>query len=196
MNRNDEKLSRFINAVNSEIDEKAAVIMNEAENRKAALLGEAESKAKAAEEKYLSDNTKKIKNRISRQLSKAELDTKKEVLLKRAQLTDKVFEQVCERLEEFRKTKGYLDYLIKSAEKAGADSNSVLLLAPADVSCGSDIAKALKLDDIKVQADTGIRYGGICIMNTVNGTVTDFSFDLALEDSRKKFAAENHFSKQ
>lgn len=196
MNRNDEKLSRFINAVNSEIDQKAAVIMNEAENKKAALLSEAEAKAQAAEEKYLSDNTKKIKNRFSRQLSIAELDAKKAVLLKRSQLTDSVFDGVIERLAEFRKTKAYPEHLVNAAKKAGADKDSVLLLAPDDISLGSYIAKALGLENITVEADASIRYGGICVMNRNKGTVTDLSFDLALEDQKKKFAAENHFSKQ
>ena len=94
MDKNNEKLQRFIDAVNGETERKVSEMLGEAEEEKKAILSEAERESEEFAERYFNNGNKKTGNRYVRDISKAELEMKKEVLRRREELTDEIFDVV------------------------------------------------------------------------------------------------------
>ena len=189
MEQNKEKLAKFIDAVNADVDGKVSELMQEAQSEKSHILDEAAAEAARTYEKHIGEASKKIGNRCVREISKAELDAKKESLRRREELTDTLFNDVCSRLEEFRATPDYETYTIKAAAEAGAGKDSVIFLAPYDMSRSAAVGKAVGTEDIR--QDSSIRLGGVSVLNSGSGIIIDRTFDTALKEQRKLFAAKN-----
>lgn len=186
-----EKLSRFLSAVNSVTDKQVNDIISEAQQERDSILSSALAEAKNAEERHVSDNLKMISGKYIRMVSKAELDMKKEVLLKREELTGKLFERVADMLRKYTSGKEYGERLVKEISGEELSDNSRIFLSPNDMRFEKDIRAACKGINAEISADENIKYGGFCILRTDRGTVTDRTFDCALREQQSLFASKN-----
>lgn len=190
--KNAEKLNRFIAAVNSAADKQAAEIIDGAEEERRNILSAAKSLAEEEKERSIRDNLKMASGRGMRMISKAQLEMKKEILICREKLTDKLFEDVISKLTEYRKSKEYEDGLCRAVsgeETQGAQ----ILLSPEDMRLSSKIKKAAG-KGTEIISDETIRYGGFRILYPDKGIILDRTFDSALKAQRRAFAAANPMS--
>lgn len=191
---NNNKLQKFIDAVNDEIDGKVSEMLSEAEKEKALILDEAERRSEEAAEKHFSASSKKNGNQFARDISRAELNMKKSVIQHREELTEKVFSVVEQRLKEFRNDPKYVDMLIKNILLMHVSDGAEIYLSPDDMKYADILKKALPSCNVKFLPDEKILLGGISVYNVEKGTVSDKTFDLALEEKRRDFANSNAFS--
>ena len=63
MSTENEKLQKFICAVNNEIDEKVSAILDNAESTKKSILSAAEEESEEAADKYMNSSRKKSGNK-------------------------------------------------------------------------------------------------------------------------------------
>ena len=133
MSTENEKLQKFICAVNDEIDEKVSAILDDAESVKKSILSAAEEESEEAADKYMNSSMKKKGNKFVRDISKAELEMKKNVLRCREELSDKVFAKVEEKLAEYRSTNAYADTLIKKLIVLNVGNGAEVRLSPEDI---------------------------------------------------------------
>lgn len=185
-----EKLNRFINAVKSETDRQTAQILSEANAEKEAILSAAVSSAREARERHISDSLKMEKSRCMRNVSKAELDIKREVLLCREKLTEELFSRITEKISEFRKTDNYLKLLISRLKSEKTGSNALVCLAPEDMPL-ADRLKASVGGELTFSEDENIKLGGFYIIRHDNNTVIDRTFDCSVKEQRSLFASKN-----
>lgn len=192
MNSN-EKLKSFIGAVNTQIDERVEKLLKEAETERVKILSRAEIDSKISAEKHFADSFKKHGNQYMRDISKAELSIKKEILRHRETLTDKVFAVVEEKIIEYKKTPKYIDYLIKTLIMMNISGNCEIFVCPEDMKLADTLKKAVKASDVVFTADENIRLGGLSVYNKNKGTITDKTFDLAIEEQKQTFTNSNAF---
>jgi vacuolar-type H+-ATPase subunit E/Vma4 len=190
----DAKLSRFIDAVNEDIDSKVAVIISGAETERDSILSEAKTQAEEQAAKLYETNMKRITQKITRQVSQNEFAAKKEILKHREELTETLFKDVADKLTELRGTAGYADILAKKLSIINIDSGSEISLSPDDMKYADDLKKSLKNDNLTFTPDSAIRFGGFSIYNKHNGTIIDKTFDGAIDEQRVLFTNKNIFA--
>jgi len=189
---NNKKLKMFKDAVNAEIDGKVNALMTEAEEKKKAVLAEAElfSADDGSGKQLRADSV----NSYVRDVSRAELDMKKSVIKHRDELAAKVFEAVEQRLAEFRRDPKYVDLLIKNLLLMRVSDNSEIFLSPDDMKYAEMLKKAAPQCKAKFSPDENIRLGGLSVYNAEKGIITDKTFDSAIEEQKRAFAAANLFA--
>lgn len=195
MDMNNEKLQKFIDAVNDEIDSKVRDMLAEAETEKEAILAEASRESGETAERHMELGAKKNDSQYVREISKAELNMKKAVLQHREELTEKIFEVVEKRLIDYRKDPKYVDMLVKNLILLHVRDGAEIFLAPEDMKYADTLKKAVRSDNITFSPDEKIRLGGFSVYDKEKGTISDKTFDLAVEEQRRSFANSNAFSK-
>lgn len=190
-----DKLDRFITAVSTAADKQVNEILSEAEQEKNNILSAAKESAEEAGKRCLSDNIKMTSGKCVRMVSKAELEMKKEILLCREKLTAQLFEKVHMKLAEFRKTAEYEEMLCAAITEESDLEGARVYLSPEDMELSDAIAAAAR-DKVTVAADDSIKYGGLLILRSDKGIVTDRTFDCALKEQQSLFASGNLMSAQ
>ena len=193
LNTDSEKLERFVKAVNSEIDKTINGIISEAEASKKEIIDVANVESFNLANDKINDNIKKVESKYVRIVAKAELDSKKDVLIKRDTLTQKVFENVIQSLVKFREKPQYLKYLISLAKSEKITDDIIICLSESDMKYSSDIKKELGIS-CEFQADPTIKLGGLSLFNKEQGSLIDKTIDLALSEQREFFNGKNCFS--
>ena len=171
-------------------DKQVNDILSEAEQEKNNILTSAKESAEEASNRCLSDNLKMTSGKCVRMVSKAELEMKKEILICREKLTAELFDKVHGKLAEYRKTPEYKEKLCAAIAEESDLEGAKVFLAPDDMKFSDDIAKAAG-GEVTVAADDTIKYGGMLILRSAKGTVTDRTFDCALKEQLSKFASGN-----
>lgn len=194
MEMDNQKLQKFVDAVNDEIEQKVNVLLNEAEEEKIAILENAKVKSKEAAEKRLADSKKKCELKYVRDITQNEMQMKKDVLLHREKLTDELMEDVKLRLVEFKSNSDYVDYLVKLMLTSNISDNSVIYLSSEDIKYSAKLKKAIKADNITFEVDSNIKIGGLSIYNKEKETIVNKTFDLLLEEEKQKFINMNAFA--
>ena len=195
MENEKEKLDRFINAVNNDIESQVKSILEEAREEEERIITSASVKAEEVKQRHLNDNRKMTSNKYVRMISKAELEVKKEILVCREQLTAQLFEKVTNKLGEYRETADYAELLEKKISAEQSAENAKVFLAPEDMFLAEKLKKAAG-GNIEIASDDSIRYGGYLILRTDKGTITDRTFDCLLEEQRNIFSSKNQFAVQ
>ena len=183
-----DKLDRFITAVSTAADKQVNDILSEAEQEKNSILTSAKESAEEASNRCLSDNLKMTSGKCVRMVSKAELEMKKELLICREKLTAELFDKVHKKLADYRNTPEYREKLCAAISEETDLEGAKVFLAPEDMKFSEDIAKASG-DAVTVAADDSVKYGGLLILRSAKGTVTDRTFDCALKEQLSKFAS-------
>lgn len=195
MSEKKEKLQKFIAAVNGEVEMRVGEILAEAENEKKRIISAAEEKGRNEAEKYLDEKKRDAGRDFVREISRTELETKRNVLLYREELTEKLFSDVKKRLEEYRKTDAYSKKLADMLASSGISGSVEIRLAPEDMKLADSLKKGIKAET-EFKADGNIKLGGLAVYFKDKGTVLDKTFDLALEEQREIFTSSNAFVQQ
>lgn len=183
-----DKLDRFITAVSTAADKQVNDILSEAEQEKNSILTSAKESAEEASNRCLSDNLKMTSGKCVRMVSKAELEMKKELLICREKLTAELFDKVHKKLADYRNTPEYREKLCAAISEETDLEGAKVFLAPEDMKFSDDISKASG-GAVTVAADDSVKYGGLLILRSAKGTVTDRTFDCALKEQLSKFAS-------
>ena len=188
-----EKLERFVNAVNSEVDKEIDRIISEAEASKMEMIEAAKDESLNMAYDKIKDSVKKVQAKYVKIVSKAELDSKKDVLIQREKLTQKVFDNIMQSLIAFREKPQYLKYLIDVAKSQKLNDSVVICLRAEDMKYSSDIKKALGVS-CEFREDATIKLGGLSVLYADQGMLMDKTIDLALSEQRDIFNGKNYFS--
>ena len=163
----EEKLSKFMQAINEYAQEQHDKIMREVEAQNAIELEKAEKESAG----------------------------KKALLARRNAIEKEVFERAAAKLEEFTKTDAYKTYLRRAAieakkafVKCGEEhmASTVIYIRDRDKKCSPLIKTAF--GDCTVKVDPTIVLGGLRAENAEIGRVLDVTLDVNLEQQHEWFA--------
>jgi V/A-type H+-transporting ATPase subunit E len=192
----EEKLSKFMIAINEYAKEQHDKIMRDLESQNTAELEKAEKEFREDSYKTIQKKTGEIRSMISRELASKELEGKKALLARRTAIENSVFEKAAEKLEEFTKTDAYKTYLRKAAAEArkafakcGEDSlaSTIIYIRNRDKKC-SPLIKTAFGSECTVKVDQNIVLGGLRAENAEIGRVVNVTLDAALEEQHEWFA--------
>lgn len=136
------------------------------------------------------DETAEIRLAATRSVAQQENAKRRELLLRREELTGKVFSNVRQRLADFVKGPDYAGFLEETAaglsEQCKDRSGTVVLLRREDIPLGKKLVSRFGAD-AKVEEDESIKLGGVKVMNQSAGLFLDESLDSRLEDQKSWF---------
>ena len=191
----EEKLSKFMIAINEYAQEQRDKIMREVEAQNSIELEKAEKEFREESYRTIQRRTGEVRSMISREIAGKEIAGKKALLERRNAIENEVFQRAAVKIEEFTKTDAYKTYLRKAAievrkvfarcgeEKMGA---TVIYIRDRDKKCSPLIKTAFGDCTVKVAQD--ILLGGLRAENTEIGRVVDVTLDVALQQQHEWFA--------
>lgn len=193
MDADTEKLERFVRAVNSEVDKVINGIIGEAVAVRDEMIQSAKDESLTTAYNIIQDNIKKVSSKYLKIVAKTELDSKKEILLKREALAQQVFENIKEKLLAFRETPSYAGYLAGLVRSENIAEKAVIFLRGADMKFSDEIQKAVGVP-VEFQVDPTIKIGGLSVLYSDRGIIADKTMDLALSEQREIFNGKNCFA--
>lgn len=188
MSTQDEKLNKFRQAVFAEADKQAAEILSDIDKHRQEELEKAKNDALELHFHSMQAQLGQIKQDCKRDVSKADLQAKRELLMRREQLSDQVFDAVRERLRAFTATGEYREYLLRKIGTALAScptEGSQLYLTAADMALAPDIQR--QYAGLSLQQLDGGEIGGFLLKNEALGIAVDETLDSLLEGQREYF---------
>lgn len=180
----EQKLSKFIDAINKEAKERREQILRDAKEYSDRELEHAEQEVLTDAYELIQKETALMRNEIGRDLSKKTIDGRKELILKREQMTNQIFERAASGLKEFTQTPEYKGFLLKTAENGAKrlSGEITLYLRAEDMKFESAVSD--KISCTVVTADD-IQIGGLRLSD--GQILIDQTLDSRLEEQREDF---------
>lgn len=182
-----EKFEQVRELVESDASREAEGILSGAREESERKIGEKKKSLLAAYGEDVSRITEKFRAEENRRVSEKRTSEGRRVLLHRAALTDRFFEEIAESLRAETASADYADYLKRAAEKANGfvalDSSSVIYCREDDV---SKVKAAFSSRGAAVEATGEIKLGGFFVRS--GNLFLDFSLDAALEREKEAFS--------
>lgn len=123
-----------------------------------------------------------IKSEVGREISVKNVESRKTVASERDHYTDSIFGEVKKKLNAYKKTESYVQYLkqsIASAKETLGELTQIYVARP-DVETVRNL-----VDDVAVRQDLRIILGGLIAES--DGLTVDYTFDKKLRQERDKF---------
>lgn len=185
-----EKLGRFVNSVNSEVDEKINKIISEAELQKNNLIRKTEDEALLNAYNKIQKSVREIESKYLRMLALKQQQLKSDCLRRREVLAERIFDSVKKQICLFTASEKYQNYLISLVKNEDIHENSVIMISEKDMKYSEILNSMFKC---KVELDPEIEIGGIVIVDNDNGIAIDRTLDSAFEEQRKSFSSRYKF---
>lgn len=189
MANSDEKVSKFVQAITEHAEQQRQQIHQEVEDFKAARLLEAEKQVLSDAYQLIQKERADLHNQLSREMSRRDLDARKELLDRRREMMDAVFAKARERLLAYVESPAYSDTLRAAVremvEKLPADGTIYTLRRRDEAE--ADALRALIPAGCSLTFTDDIRIGGCRGVNAAAGVMIDDTLDTKLELQREWF---------
>lgn len=189
----EEKLSKFLEAINNYAQEQRQRILAELDARNRAALELAEKETLSDAYRMINQETADVRNSISREVATFELESRKKLLARRGEIEKQVFTKAAERLSGFTHTAEYDRWLEKEAKavasRFGNGGSTTVRLRSAD-SSKIELIRCAFGYECTFETDDTIQLGGFIAINSELARVADCTLDAAL-DSQHDWFAEN-----
>ena len=184
-----EKLDRFVNSVNGEVDVQISGMLREAEKEGEAIKSSAKDDALKASYDRIQKAVKDTEAQYKRMIAQAEQEHHRSLLSHREALVEKIFDNIRKRLVQFRQSEDYPAYLQKQLRDVKLSADSSIYLAPADMQY-ADLLKGSS--GAQVCEDDSIQLGGLSITAKDSKCIMDKTLDTAFDEQRKAFSTTYH----
>ncbi|HCC35511.1 MAG TPA: hypothetical protein DEQ02_07735 [Ruminococcaceae bacterium] len=183
-----DKIGKFVEAINKEAEKRKAQIENETELFIKQEIDKAENEALQESYELIQQKIVSLKQDIGRDLSRRELESRRRIFLRREEIENNVFDEARRRLSEFTKTGEYPALLRRSADKLAErtpEGAIYIFLRPADMQFAELIKNANPR--IVIKEDIGIEIGGLKAENSDRTIIFDDTLDSRLQSRRAWF---------
>lgn len=189
MATNEEKLSKFNEAIHHYAEEQRRKIEDEVKKFKEKELNEAENEVLLEAYQLIQKEMAQMRNNITKEMAHREMDARRELLEKRRKIMEEIFTQAAERLKEFAQSQEYQDWMKRHCQKLAetfSQPGTVLFVRPEDRKLESLLKSAFGTA-CEVQEDEEIYLGGVRAQNLAMGLVADDTLDALLENQQEWF---------
>lgn len=178
--RTEQSFNKLKKTVLDDVQKKVDEIENSMEDETKKTLSQKRAEFSGVAEKKVNAEISKAQRRIQSDVLERDMQVKRELIKHREKLIDSVFENAAGKLNEFKKTQEYNDWLISKAKEAlnQCGDGSILF------TCSDD---ADKLSELEIKTEICDILGGVKAENREKGIISDFSFDVLLEGARNEF---------
>lgn len=184
------KLEIFSETALREAKERRKLAEHELKARYDEACGEIEAKAAKTASEYFKDEKNALEQKLSRETITLQTEAKKEFVKLRAELTDKVFDAVSQRVSEFKKSEEYDKYMLYGINKVIEEYGTGITV----VLCGDDMRlKAIIDSRVTVEeAERGF-IGGFKVLVNNTKIVVNNTLETKLDEARSEFRLNGGF---
>ena len=185
-----ENASTFLEAINKYAEQQKNHIQSEVEKFKQEEIKKAENEVLNDAYKLIQREITDMKKEIKSDISKHEMNSRRELLKQRESIFKSVFKKAEQRLLEYTKGSEYPKLLVGYAKNINSVLNhddNILYVKQDDMQYEGIIKSAFGRD-CKVEVDDHIDIGGIRAINKTVGLVADETLDAKLYHERAWFA--------
>ncbi|MDP4118033.1 MAG: V-type ATP synthase subunit E [Bacillota bacterium] len=182
-----EKLESFEKTIMEDAEKQSNEILAEFEAKKKQIASEMENKARREAEEKLKAETEKLERKANEEISGILAVGKRELLVKRQEIMDAVFEKIENKINEYRKTDEYFQYLkgkIHDGIESVGQGDIVVYLDKSDAGLKDAVEKEFS---VKVEFDLSDIKGGARVCNITKNVVCDNTIVDRLIEERDKF---------
>lgn len=198
--REDEKLSKFLLAINEFAENQRSKILDEVEEHNRSEMKKAEHDVLTESYILIQNKFSEMKSDVRRKISDAESEERHALIKERTEIENKVFDEVKQKLTEFSCSEEYKELLCKDALKikesllCEADGNNVtVFVKPSDLKFADDL-KSIFGTNCEVSEDDSIKLGGLRVFSKKKSVIADMTFDSAIIDMHEWFAENSGLS--
>lgn len=185
----EERLATIQKSVMEEAQGKSAAIRRQADNLRKKELEKAENEVLQELYNRIQEEISDIHGTALKNVSKQEGDLRRDLLLRREEITNSVFHNVKTRLIAYTATAEYEKHFLETAQRLAKEhpySDSTIQVRR------QDYAFASKLDEIfgkgcRIIVSDNIEIGGLRLMNQLVGVFVDETLDNRLREQRPWF---------
>ncbi len=184
----EEKLQRFSKSVYQDAQSRCDALIAEAKEKADAETERFETECLEAAYKTIKKQMAQIVKTANETVSKAEIDAKSALLLKREEMIKQVFSGVVNKITAFMQTEDYQNYLVNAvnnAKKLGGENGITVYLTKSDAQLASPVEKRSGVKTLVSDTDDAI--GGICVLVNNTNKMYDMSFAGRLSEARDAF---------
>lgn len=189
MPQQNEKISKFLDAIHKDAEKRREVLERETEAFKQEEIRKAESEALREAYALIQHEMEETRLKIARDLSTKELSAKRSLLEKREEIMEKVFGLAREKLLAFSRTPEYKTTLFGHLDDAAHRFGSIPLIVsirPEDEAMKEEITAEFPAG-CEVKCDGGIKLGGAVVFAPSLGKSADYTLDKSLAEQRAWF---------
>jgi vacuolar-type H+-ATPase subunit E/Vma4 len=186
-----EKLLHFTDNVLKSAAQENQELNQRLEDKRKAALHAAQMAARESAQAYYDREAAKIRSEAGREISRHLMDGKRQVYLRRSEISKEVMAQVRQKLDQFVTSKEYPEHLkmmlADAMEQLPGVEEITLRLRKEDLPLGPMLAKSAA--PVKVVCEEGrFHIGGLAVRCPQLGVRIDCSFDAQLEELSGHFA--------
>ncbi len=183
------KIDRFVEAIMKESEKKRELIELETQKIINDEIAKCESQLKRESYAFMQKRSAAIREDIGREIASRQLEGRKALFGRRAEITDDIFSKAALRLSAFTQTPEYKDFLLRSAKKISElfKDGIILYVRPADTRLAEKAAESV-FSDFEIKEDASIKIGGLKASDKDKKIIADDTLDVRLLSQRDWFA--------
>lgn len=189
MPENQDKISKFVQAVTDYAAAQRRQVHREVEEYKRARLAEVEKKALADSTELIQREQAALQKEIRLEMSRREFSARRQLLEKRCEMTEEIFEEARVKLIDFTESEAYPAFLKASFAAIAAQipaADTVYFVSERDKRREA-LLRELLPDGAKLAFVKDIQIGGIRAYHAPSGLMPDDTLDTRLEQQREWF---------
>lgn len=183
------KLNKFRSLVLSDAHEKSDALMREVEKRYTSRMDQNETELLKGAYEDIQNTVRTSQRSAGEKVLHTELAKRKRLIIKRDEIINAVMDEATEKLDEYRKTDEYGEWLLNKAKKAFEETGEgakTVYLSESDMRF-KDRILSLEPSVTVEAADTSGVSGGIRVLNTDRRVAADYTFKELLDEERRGF---------
>lgn len=185
-----QKLNRFTESVNSEVDEHISSIIDEANRLSSEKIKKTEDDCLQDAFNKIQKSVRDIESRYRRLYALEEQKCRMDVLKHREKLANEIFADIKKKICDFAGSEQYSDYLMKAASREKLSDSTIIVVSPRDEKYGKAISDEY---NYRYKTDENIELGGLMLVDDEQGLIIDKTFDSELEEQKKSFSSRYSF---
>lgn len=188
--QNTGKTSNFLKAINKYAAEQRKEIKTQAEEFRKYELQKAEAEVLRDAYFLIQKEMAQMKKGISSEVSKMEMEKRRELFAKRQLIMNEVFKKAEDKLLEFTKTQDYKELIkkyVSSISKVIKKPGTILYICKRDKDMIDEIKETYG-KPCGVEVSENIKIGGVLAENQEMSIIIDETIDAKLDDQKEWFA--------
>lgn len=186
------KLERFTATILGDANRQSRQILEDVEKERRQRLTQAEQRLKVQMEREVEAGLAQVKKEMGQAVSQTMMEHKRELFAKRAQVVDRISQELRQKLEQWSKTPDYQRWLLRQFQKAmaalpeGREPVRLLCLPQDQAALEQALAGCGRL--VQLEPGPDIRLGGLRLECPGCHMAIDCSLDQAFEQTRGHIA--------
>ncbi len=181
-----DKAARFEEAINSAAEAEISALLDAAEEKASKALASADEEFLEEGDKFVSEETKRIKNSIDREVSRKSFEASKDIFAFRNKRIEEFFNAAADEIIRYSKTEAYKaslkDLLLKINGERQLDDRCIIYVKE------SDTEEVKKLyPKLSVKADKNIKLGGASVFYPSDSIYIDKTYDNSFDRQKAEF---------